>query len=246
MRDWALITGASSGIGRAVAIELAKVYDVVLVGRDEARLKETARLCHPAQTRLLPLDLLDQEHLQTKLSGFLKAEGLTISRFAFCAGISPMLPLRQTSLDVFRKTLDTNLIAPFLMTQILASKQHNAGALKSVVFISSHLSNRGAKAFAAYGASKAGLDGLMRCLAAELAPAVRVNSVLPGTIRTPMTEKVFENEEVVERMRRRYPLGWGKVEDIAKTVSFLLSDESSWITGQQITVDGGATMDISG
>ena len=86
----------------------------------------------------------------------------------------------------------------------------------------------------------------MRCLAVELAPNVRVNSVLPGAVRTRMTEGIFANEEVVERMKSKYPLGLGDVSKIADAVSFLLSEKAAWITGQQITVDGGATIDITG
>ena len=86
----------------------------------------------------------------------------------------------------------------------------------------------------------------MRCLAVELAPNVRVNSVLPGAVRTRMTEGIFANAEVVERMKGQYPLGLGNPANIADAVAFLLSEKASWITGQQVTVDGGATIDITG
>ena len=86
----------------------------------------------------------------------------------------------------------------------------------------------------------------MRCLAVELAPKVRVNSVLPGAVRTRMTEGIFANGEVVARMNSQYPLGLGTASNIADAVSFLLSEKASWITGQQLTVDGGATIDITG
>ena len=86
----------------------------------------------------------------------------------------------------------------------------------------------------------------MRCLAVELAPHVRINSVLPGAVRTRMTAAIFANLEVVERMKTHYPLGLGTPTNIADAVQFLLSDKASWITGQQLTVDGGATIDITG
>ena len=145
-----------------------------------------------------------------------------------------------------RDTFGTNVFAPFILVQALASRRVNGDSLKSVVFISSNISNRGSKAFAAYGASKSGLDGLMRGLAVELAPNVRVNSVLPGAVRTRMTEGIFANAEVVERMKGQYPLGLGNPSNIADAAAFLLSEKASWITGQQLTVDGGATIDITG
>ena len=97
-----------------------------------------------------------------------------------------------------------------------------------------------------YSATKAGLDGLMRSLAMELAPDVRINSVLPGGVRTRMTEHMYENEELINRMAATYPLGLGTTTDIYKAVRFLLSDNARWITGQQLTVDGGRTVNVTG
>jgi len=244
---YTLVTGASSGIGRAVAIELSKRYNLVLSGRDAARLEETKSSCNvEAEICLYPFDLGNVDDLSESIATLIKDKGIKISSFVHCAGVSRLLPVRSTKLGDLRDTFNTNVFAPFLIVQALASRRINGDALKSVVFISSNISNRGAKAFTAYGASKSGLDGLMRCLAVELAPNVRVNSVLPGAVRTRMTESIFANKEVVTRMKSQYPLGLGNVSNIADAVSFLLSGKASWITGQQLTVDGGATIDITG
>jgi NAD(P)-dependent dehydrogenase (short-subunit alcohol dehydrogenase family) len=96
-----------------------------------------------------------------------------------------------------------------------------------------------------YCASKGALDAYMRALAVELAPNVRVNSVLPGGVRTPMTESMFADAEWVERVQSQYPLGLGTEGDIADSVEFLLSDGARWVTGQQLVVDGGRTVNIS-
>ena len=246
-KEWALVTGASSGIGRSVAIELSQRYNLVLNGRDAARLEETkSACCADAEIYLYPFDLGNVDELSDVLTAFIQDKGLRIASFVHCAGVSRLLPVRGTKLSDLRDTFNTNVFVPFLIVQTLSSRRINGDALKSVVFISSNISNRGSKAFAAYGASKSGLDGLMRCLAVELAPNVRVNSVLPGAVRTRMTKAIFENAEVVERMKTQYPLGLGEPGYIADVVSFLLSDKASWITGQQITVDGGATIDITG
>ena len=246
-REWALVTGASSGIGRAVAIELSNRYNLVLNGRDASRLDETKAACSSdAEICLYPFDLGNVDGLSDSVAVLIKDKCLKISSFIHCAGVSRLLPVRGTKLNDLRDTFNTNVFAPFLIVQALVSRRINGDALRRVVFISSNISNRGSKAFAAYGASKSGLDGLMRCLAVELAPNVRVNSVLPGAVRTRMTESIFTNDEVVERMKAQYPLGLGKPSNIADAVMFLLSEQASWITGQQITVDGGATIDITG
>ena len=246
-REWALVTGASSGIGRSVAIELSQRYNLVLNGRDVARLEETkAACCAESKLCLCPLDLGNVDVLSDAFAAVIRDKGLRIASFVHCAGVSRLLPVRSTKLGDLQDTFNTNIFAPFLIVQTLASRRINGDALKSVVFISSNISNRGSKAFAAYGASKSGLDGLMRCLAVELAPNVRVNSVLPGAVKTRMTESIFANDEVIARMKAQYPLGLGQACNIADVVSFLLSDKASWITGQQITVDGGATINITG
>ena len=142
-------------------------------------------------------------------------------------------------------SFNINVVSAALITKILAGRK-NQKALKSAVFISSNISNYGAKAFSIYSSAKSGLDGLMRSLAVELAPDVRINSVLPGGVKTRMTEHMYEDEDLIKRMESLYPLGLGKVDDICHVVQFLLSDDARWITGQQITVDGGRTINITG
>ena len=157
-----------------------------------------------------------------------------------------MQPLKLVTSDFILNCLKTNLISAELITKVLINKRHNQSMLNNVVFISSNISNMGAKAFSVYSASKAGLDGMMRSLAMELAPKVRVNSILPGAIQTEMTKDIEQNEEVMQRFVQTYPMGLGQPNYIADTVEFLFSEKSSWITGQQFTVDGGRSVNISG
>ncbi|MEG1552186.1 MAG: SDR family oxidoreductase [Kiritimatiellia bacterium] len=242
---WALVTGASSGIGQSVAIELSKNYDVILCGRNHARLEETRKSLRGGGI-CLSLELGEAETAQEALSEALKSNGICVEAFASCAGCMGLLPLRVSTPEKVRAMLEVNLLTPMMLTRVLVSRPINHGALKSIVFVSSNISNRGAKAFSAYGASKSGVDGMMRCLAVELAPAVRVNSVLPGAVRTPMTEAIFSDSEVVKRMAATYPLGIGTPQAIADAVAFLCSEKATWITGQQLTVDGGRTINITG
>jgi len=157
-----------------------------------------------------------------------------------------MIPLKMISIENIQTTFTTNIFSAALIIKVLINRKFNNASLKSSVLISSNISNFGAKAFSIYGASKAGLDGLMRNLAVELAPKVRINSVLPGAVRTEMTDSIFDNQETVRRMEATYPLGLGDTNDIFEMVEFLLSEKARWITGQQFTVDGGRTINITG
>jgi len=236
-KSYILITGASSGIGREIAIQLSEQYSIVIHGRDTERLQQTLKACNPKREHLIwEYDLTMIDALENNLEEFLLQNDCVISGFVHSAGYMKMRPLKMATAEWFRLSFDIHAIAPALISKVLLKKKVNSGELKSIIFISSISSKFGVKAFSAYAASKAAVDGLMRCLAVELAPAVRVNSVLPGGIRTAMTEQIAE---------AAYLLGPGKPSDVAGAVKFLLSEDSRWITGQQLIVDGGRTIDIS-
>lgn len=245
-REYILITGSSSGMGEEIAVNLSEHYNIILHGRDEKRLSQVkAKLSNTGNHLIWRYDLSDVAGLESRLLQFLEDSEIHISFFVHSAGALKTYPVRTLTPDVFSYSFNTNVVSAALITKVLVSR-HNKKALKSAVFISSNISNFGAKAFSVYSSSKAGLDGLMRSLAVELAPSVRINSVLPGGVRTRMTESIYQDEELVSRIAATYPLGLGSVSDIYHTVRFLLSEESRWITGQQITVDGGRTVNITG
>lgn len=238
------MTGASSGVGRELAVYLSERYNLIINGRNEERLNETKALCKN-EVLVWPYDLTRTDSLEEDLSQWLKGKELGVDYFVHCAGLMKMLPVRSVDSKALSDTFSTNVFAPELITKVLTARKINSKNLKSVVFISSNISNRGAAAFSVYGSSKAALDGLMRNLSVELAPSVRVNSVLPGGMITEMTKELFENEEVKKQFEMNYPLGIGTPSDIAPVVEFLLSEKARWITGQQIVVDGGRTVDIT-
>ena len=246
MKEWVLITGASSGIGKAIAIELSKAYNLVLNGRDERRLNETAAsLAKGCRKRIWNYDLGQIEEIGAALTEFLSISRVTSSRFVHAAGVSKIMPVNVTRVEDVRNTFGVNTMAPFEIVKVLSSKRGNSSALKNVVFVSSAISKRGARGHTIYGASKAALDGMMRGLAVELAPKVRVNSVLPGFVKTPMTEAVLTNVDVVKRLEAQYPLGLGCPKSVADAVSYLLSDRANWITGHELVVDGGSSIDYT-
>ncbi len=246
-KPYVLITGASSGIGQVLAINLSREYDIILHGRNQEKLEHTKSLCNSEKEQIIfTLDLNDIERIEDSLINFINEYELEISHFIHSAGFMKMLPLKSISLEIINTTFATNVISAALFIKVLSQRKINNDALKTVVFISSNISNFGAKAFSIYGASKGALDSLMRSLAVELAPRVRINSVLPGAIHTGMTKSIFENKEGLDRMAKDYPLGLGEANDIFELVNFLISEKSKWITGQQFTIDGGRTINISG
>lgn len=241
-----LITGASSGIGREMAINLSRKYSLILNGRDVSRLEETQALCFNPQNQICwPFDLGRADELAIALPNFLRTHDALVTDFVHCAALLNVLPLRSISVTQAASVMSTNMLAAMEVTRLLMRKDINQKLLKCIVFISSIASQFGAKGFTAYSASKAALDGLMRSLAVELAPDVRVNSVLPGGVRTPMTEAMYSDPEMSERLTRDYPLGVGLPSDIGHAVEFLLSDRARWITGHQLVVDGGRSANIS-
>lgn len=247
MKETVFLTGATAGIGVSLAIGLSQQYNIILSGRNTQKLEDLKSKCETEnQVYILPLDLSDLDALENNISSFLKENGLTVEKFVHCAGFMKMVPLKLVSQDLMLETFKTNVFSANTIIKLLTNKKANNSSLNSVVLISSNISNRGAKAMSTYGSSKAALDGLMRSLAVELAPKVRINSVLPGAVITEMTKAIFENEEVSQRMSAQYPLGIGLPNDIAEAVSFVLSEQSRWITGQQLTVDGGRSINITG
>lgn len=242
--EYILVTGASSGVGRELAIHLSKSWPLILNGRNEERLAQTKERCEK-EALIWAYDLNRVESLEEDLAKWISAKETAVSSFVHCAGLLKMTPLRSVDVKSLQNTFYTNVFAPELITKVLAARKSNGRNLKSVVFISSSISNRGAAAFSIYGASKSALDGLMRNLSVELAPAVRVNSVLPGGMATEMTREMYEDENLKKQFEKNYPLGIGTPAEIAPAVEFLISDRARWITGQQLTVDGGRTIDIT-
>lgn len=242
-----LVTGASSGMGREIAIRFSKTCRVILCGRNMNRLKETLSACsNVAEHVLWQYDLSDIEGIEAALTEVMTKNNIKVEYFVHCAGYSNILPIKLVTSEILKRTFNTNVFSAELILKTLMMRKINKECLKSVVLISSNISNFGAVAHSVYGSSKGAVDSMMRSLAVELAPRVRINSVLPGAVHTAMTEHIYENEDLIRRMESTYPLGLGTTSDIADAVEFLLSEKARWITGQQLTVDGGRTVNISG
>ena len=239
METYTLITGATSGIGLDLAIRLSGNRNLILVGRDEQKLDELVRQSggsHKALKLVCDLDT-DRRQASALLIGLIQQNDLQIDALVHCAGTSKVMPIRQTDTESIDTIFNVNILSVLELIRPLVKKE-NKGALRHILFISSLASIRGEKGNAVYAASKGALNALAVTLAKELAPKVRVNSISPGTVETPMTQDFLETEAGAAHLAT-YPLGVGHPEDITSLACFLLSDEARWITGQNIVIDGG-------
>lgn len=237
---YTLITGASSGFGRSIARKLAPQRKLILVGRNLETLEEVKKTCdHPENHLLWVKDLSRLEGVADELIALLAEKNIGIEHYVHSAGITGDQIVRAIEMQFVTKVFNVNLFSALEIIRPLVQKRVNKGALRSITFISSISSKLGGKGYSVYCASKGALDALARSLAVELAPSVRVNSILPGIVETGMTKQYFTNPEFLASVQATYPLGFGRTEDIADAVEFLSSDRARWITGQEIVVDGG-------
>jgi len=236
-----IVTGASSGLGRAICIKLSNLgATVFLVARDEDRLVATMKNMNGDGHKLIPFDLNNFNDYE-QLFEILKPHGC-LSGLVHFAGIRKTLPIRSTKVNDLKEIFNINLFAFMELVRFFSKKNtvHHDGA--SIVVASSVLSLRGAAALAGYSASKAAVDGAVRCFACELASKkIRVNSIAPGHVETEMNLAVRKqiSEEAYEYIIKSHPLGIGRPADVANLVAFLISDEARWITGAVIPIDGG-------
>lgn len=240
-KGYTLVTGATSDIGRQICATLeASSHNLLMTDLDEnALLESRATLERPEDHHLLALDLSDVETAEIKLTDYLKTSRLEITNAVFAAGIFVVKPIKLVNYSFVKKNFDIALFSIIAVTRVLTSKKINADNLRGVVMISSVSAIMGTKGYTTYGAVKAAMLGLMKSMAAELAPRVRVNAVMPGGLRTRTTNFIYEAQE---SPNPRYLLGDGEKSDIANMVDFLLSDKSRWVTGQEFVVDGGLTI----
>lgn len=239
--NYTLITGATSDIGIQVCKTLEESgHCLLLTDLKQEALEETRNsLQNPNQHQVLALDLSNVEQSKEVLTLFLKEKSINVSKAVFAAGIFVVKPLRMIDYNFLKLSYDIAVFSIFSIMQVIASKKINGEALESVVVISSVNAKMGVKGYSVYGSLKASMLGLMKSLAVELAPKVRVNAVMPGGIRTRTTRFLYNAEEGINP---RYVLGEGKSQDVSNTIDFLLSDKSRWVTGQEFVVDGGLTI----
>lgn len=232
-----LVTGASSGIGRATAIECSKMgAKVIITARNEIRLKKTLDSLYGEGHSMILCDLSFDSDLDNLVSELPEIQGLVNN-----AGYTQLLPVNFIKEDAFKKLLKVNTISPIcLLQKALKKKKIKSGA--SVVFTSS-LAGLGytTPGNSMYTASKGAISSFIKNAALELASKqIRVNAVCPGMVNTGILDNGTVTQEQLELDIKNYPLGrYGEPNEIAWQIINLLSDASKWITGTNVIIDGG-------
>ncbi len=239
-----VITGAGSGIGRAVAAKCSELgAKLLLLDKDESGLRKTEEFCGGGNTMMVALDLTEYEGIEKAVSSAMETLG-SFSGFCHCAGIEYTLPIKSMTARHYENLFAVNAIAGFELARVLSKKKYLADSGASFVFIASIMGVVGRPGLTGYSASKGAIISAVRSMALELASKnIRVNSISPGTVMTDMIRNMLENLEPEQREKRLgdFPLGIGQPEDVANLVAFLLSMRSRWITGTNIILDGGYT-----
>lgn len=232
------VTGATSGIGRTIAIACAKAGSrVVLNGRNEERLQETFDTIGDQKNIKMAADVTDIEKLPELTKELPLLDGVVL-----CAGVGQTTPIQNVKYEKTESVFKTNTLANIQLLQLLIKdKKINKGG--SVVIISSIASHKPYFGNAVYSASKGALNSYAKVAAMELAGrGIRVNCIEPGLIVTDIVTSAGFDETQLAEFEKTMPLGFGKPEDIANGCVYLLSDAARWVTGSNLIIDGGQTL----
>jgi len=233
-----IVTGATSGIGRKIVVDLIENGATVLaIGRRAEKLNELKSL-NSGKIVAAELDVTDFVKLKETIDGFTqdgKVDGCVHS-----AGMNKFTPLRIFNWGVFEKMMKVNLAAGIELTKLVSSKKVSNDTC-SIVMIASVAGMKGEVGFTAYSATKGALIAAVKSMAMELASSnVRVNAISPGVVDTDLTKTISNfYPHGMEAVNQKHPLGIGNVEDVSALALFLLSQKSKWITGANYVIDGG-------
>jgi len=232
-----LVTGASSGIGRATAIECSRFgAKLIITGRNRERLEETFALMEGEPHQIVVSDLGDSAGLDLLVTALPQLNGVVHS-----AGVSKRLPLKFIKQESLESMININFMIPALLTQQLFKKKLLTQE-SSLVFISSVASSYASNGSIMYMSSKGALNSFVKGLALEVSSAkIRANAILPGMVTTALSPVLSDDDKVKDATL--YPLGrYGTPDEIAYAVIYLLSDATKWMTGSLMTIDGGLTL----
>lgn len=231
MKKNILLVGGSTGIGKEIAEQLAPDHSVIVASRNKGKLSEN--ITH------IEFDVLKDDISKIDLPG-------TIDGFVYCPGSIDLKPFKMIKPDHFEKEMNLNFFGMVRCLQGVLNKLKNSQQA-SLVFFSTVAVQTGMPFHTCVAAAKGAIEGFAKSLAAEYAPSFRVNVIAPSLTNTPLAEKLLSNEDKIKKMDQRHPLKRiGSPKDIASLAAFLLSEESSWITGQVLGIDGGlSTLNIN-
>jgi|MGYP001254929646 3-oxoacyl-[acyl-carrier protein] reductase len=245
--DIFLITGASSGIGRSVCLDLnSHGAFVICCARDINSIKSLNKeSANPENIVLEKLDLSNSaEDISLCLKDIVKKHG-KLKGMALIAGMQNIIPVSGITNSKLDEILKVNLISNIFLAKGFMDRRINSGPGSSLVFMSSIASKKGEAGLSMYAASKGALNSFAKSLAKEVSlNGIRVNSVVAGMVKTELLKKWdhIYTSEYLKKINQEYPLGIGNTECIAPSIRFLLSEDSKWITGTELLVDGGASL----
>lgn len=234
-----MVTGASSGIGRGIAIACSKMgAKVIINGRNTAKLQETSSLMEPESCIVMPGDLTEATTLLSMVGTLPKLNGVV-----HCAGMGQRIPAKDLKDINVDQLMDVNFKAP-VMLQAEMLRQKKISKAGSIVFIASIASWSGSVGNSIYSASKGAIISYANCLALELAPRnIRVNCISPAMVWTDLILADGTDEEQLKEDEQKYPLKrYGRPEDIANLAVYMLSDASAWMTGSNVKISGGGKL----
>lgn len=236
-----LVTGASSGIGREVAIWLSKQgATVTLAARDVDRLELTLSKMEGDHHRLEVIDFLDGTDCSQWLKSLAKASS-ALDGLVHAAGVQMPMPIRATSVVHWEKIMSTNVTSSFSLIKAFRQKGV-CNPNSSIVLISSVMAQAGESALLGYCASKGAVESMVRAAAVELArEGIRVNAIAPGVVQTELVDSLesLVGAESMKAIEQKHPLGFGQALDVAYAANYLLSSAARWVTGTALVVDGG-------
>ncbi|WP_312697193.1 SDR family NAD(P)-dependent oxidoreductase [Sphingobacterium mizutaii] len=233
-----LVTGATSGIGKALVKVLLedKENEVFGIGRDSSKL---GSILEQPNFTFLPFDLNKLDEIEGLLNSSIGANKFT--GFVHCAGIEETLPISLYTPSRVQSIFTLNVFSAIEILRVLSKKKYSEDSA-SFILVSSVMGELGQAGKVGYCSSKAALLGVVNSLSLELSKRkIRVNAISPGIVETPLTNKLFQqlDEENVNKIVAMHPIGIGKPDDVVSLIRFLLSGDSRWITGQNIKIDGG-------
>ncbi|MCJ1221140.1 SDR family NAD(P)-dependent oxidoreductase [Paenibacillus polymyxa] len=238
-----LVTGGSSGIGRATCIQLSRLgAQVIMIARNEQKLNQTLDQMEGDNHLLFKFDLYDINGIESFMKNLISETG-ALDGLVHCAGIAPMRPLNMTTNKFLNDIFVINVYA-FIELSRLFAKKGNFNPNSSIVVMSSTASFQGGKTKIAYSASKGALNSAVKSMAVELADKkIRVNTVCPSFVETALLEEyttLVGEEARIKQLEKQYA-GYIPSESVANAIAYLLSKTSEHITGTDFIIDAGAT-----
>jgi len=238
-----LITGAGTDIGRSLARGLALSRELILADGDQQDLQAVRAACeNTGGHRLWVYDPTEVQQVGCGLVSLLAAQTLGVDHFVHCAQIFEFMPAKTVEMSRVIRLFSVNLFSAVEIIRVLTSRRYNARTLRSISFISSIATRVGVPGYSVYASSKGALNALARSLAVELAPEVRVNTILVGCLEAGHGQPLSGQADFTAAGHNSAVLGPGSPEDVLEAVAFLSSDKARWITGQELVVDGGRSI----